>query len=138
MSSARAVPEDGPRQLVTVVRYTSVPASDRAGPLPLIVFSQGFAEPADAYAQPCCIPWAAAGFVVAAPTYPRTNPDAPGGPDESDILNHPADLRYVIGAAAAGGQIRARRGVRLSHRREAPIPEGVCPGRTLTVSPISG
>lgn len=92
-------PAGGPRQLPTVVRYPVVHpgvAGPRV-PLPLIVFSQGFAEPAEAYAG-LLHAWSAAGFVVADPTYPRTDPDATGGPDENDIVNHPADLRFVIGA----------------------------------------
>jgi predicted dienelactone hydrolase len=87
----------GPRALPTVVRY---PVLRRGAPtvrFPLVVFSQGFDESAEAYGA-LLHAWAAAGFVVADPTYPRTDPTAPGGPDESDIVNHPADLRFVIGA----------------------------------------
>jgi fermentation-respiration switch protein FrsA (DUF1100 family) len=40
--------------------------------------------------------WASAGFVVAAPLFPRTNPHAPGGPDEADVVNQPADISFVI------------------------------------------
>ena len=40
--------------------------------------------------------------MVAAPTYPLTDPSAPGGVNESDIVNHPADLRFVISALRAG------------------------------------
>lgn len=90
---------DGPRQLPTVVRYPIVHPGESGAqePRPLIVFSQGFAESAESYSG-LLHAWAAAGFVVADPTYPRTDLDAPGGPDESDIVNHPADLRFVIGA----------------------------------------
>ena len=66
-----------------------------AGPFPLVVFSQGFDEPVSAY-RGLLDAWVRAGYVVAAPTYPRTAPTAPGGVDESDILDHPADLRFVI------------------------------------------
>ncbi|HLI61431.1 MAG TPA: hypothetical protein VKV21_17375 [Solirubrobacteraceae bacterium] len=96
-ASASSDPAAGPRPLPTVVRYPVVHAARPHDPLPLIVFSQGFAEPAEAYAG-LLHAWAAAGFVVADPTYPRTDPDAPGGLDESDIVNHPADLRFVIRA----------------------------------------
>jgi predicted dienelactone hydrolase len=44
---------------------------------------------------------ASAGFVVAAPTYPYT--DRSGPLNENDIVNHPADLRYVIGVLLASG-----------------------------------
>lgn len=100
--AAGAAPEEGTRQLSTAVRYPRVPASERAGRFPLIVFSQGFAEPAEAYTA-LLNAWAAAGFVVAAPTYPHTDPDAAGGLDENDIVNHPADLRYVIKALTRAG-----------------------------------
>ena len=40
--------------------------------------------------------WARAGYVVAAPLFPLENAGAPGGPDESDLVNQPADMRMVI------------------------------------------
>lgn len=107
-ASASSDSAEGPRHLPTVVRYPvvhpGVPGLHE--PLPLIVFSQGFAESAESYAG-LLHAWAAAGFVVADPTYPRTDPDAPGGPDESDIVNHPADLRFVIGALVHAAADRA-------------------------------
>jgi predicted dienelactone hydrolase len=119
-ASASAAPGDGPRQLPTAVRYPSVPASDRAGPFPLIVFSQGFAESAEAYAA-LLNAWAAAGFVVAAPTYPHTDLDAPGGLDESDIVNHPADLRYAIAALTRAATSRSSRLYGLIDPREVAV-----------------
>ena len=44
--------------------------------------------------------WARAGYVVAAPVFPLENADAPRGPDESDLINQPADMRFVISAHA--------------------------------------
>lgn len=70
------------------------------GPFPLVVFSQGFDLPAEGYAG-LLQAWARAGYVVADPVYPHTNPGAPEGVDESDIVHHPADLRYVISALIA-------------------------------------
>ncbi len=95
-----------PRQLVTVIRYPAVgPASrvDRlsaapataAGPFPLVVFAHGFDVTAGTYSN-LLEAWARAGYVVAAPIFPRTNVSAPGGPDEADIVNQPADISYVI------------------------------------------
>ena len=91
---------------------------DRAsGPYPLVVFSEGFPISPNAYSQ-LLDAWASAGYVVAAPTYPFTDPSAPGGLNESDIINHPADLHFVISSllqATAGssgalsGLIRANR-----------------------------
>ena len=94
------------RTLVTVIRYPSVgrpgeldlhdASADRAaGPYPLIVFGHGFATTPAAYYR-LLRAWAAAGFVVAAPVFPGENAHAPGGPDESDIVNQPGDMSFVI------------------------------------------
>ncbi len=74
----------------------SGPVPDHVGgPHPLLVFSQGYDLSVQAYTS-LIGDWASAGFVVAAPTYPHTDPADPGGLDEEDIVNHPADLRAVI------------------------------------------
>ncbi len=118
--ASAAAAGDGARQLSTVIRYPRMPASERAGPFPLIVFSQGFAESAEAYAA-LLNAWAAAGFVVAAPTYPHTDPAAAGGLDENDIVNHPADLRYVIKALTGAATTRPGRLRRVIDRREVAV-----------------
>jgi dienelactone hydrolase len=79
-----------PRRLETVVRY---PAT--GGRYPLIVFAHGFALTPARYAS-LLGTWAAARYVVAAPVFPRTSPDAPGGPDEADVVNQPGDMSFVI------------------------------------------
>jgi dienelactone hydrolase len=79
-----------PRSLPTTVRY---PAS--AGAHPLVVFAHGFALMPAAYAR-LLSAWARAGYVVAAPAFPREKEDAPGGPDESDLINEPGDISFVI------------------------------------------
>ena len=93
-----------PRALVTYVRYPAlaVPgntdvsgAPPAVGPFPLIVFAHGFAVTPATYAR-LLDSWARAGFVVAAPVFPRENARAPGGPDESDLVNEPADMSFVI------------------------------------------
>lgn len=71
-------------------------AHDHPGRYPLIVFSQGFEVAPERY-QTLLVAWASAGFVVAAPTYPYTD-GSPTPSDEADIVNHPADLRRVVGA----------------------------------------
>lgn len=81
----------GPRVLPTEVRY---PTRGRA-PFPLVVFAHGFAETPDAYAG-LLDSWARAGYVVAAPLFPVENPKAPGAPSQSDLVNEPGDLRFVI------------------------------------------
>lgn len=95
-----------PRSLVTVIRYPAVgdashvdvpgaaPARS-SGPFPLIVFGHGFNVMPAIYAR-LLQAWASAGYVVAAPVFPLGNEDAPGGADESDIVNQPADMSFVI------------------------------------------
>lgn len=107
-----------PARLITArVRYPAAgspgapdqigaPPARGAGPFPLIAFSQGFNYPAEGYAW-LLDAWARAGYVVVDPTYPETDPDTPGGPNEDDILHHPADLRFVLGSMlSAHGPLR--------------------------------
>jgi dienelactone hydrolase len=86
----------GPRVLVTYVRY---PARGR-GPFPLIVFGHGFALTPQSY-TPLLDTWARAGYVVAAPVFPVGNANAPGGPDERDIVNQPGDMSFVVSRLTA-------------------------------------
>ena len=80
-----------PRALETVVRY---PAA--GGPYPLIVFGHGFALTPATYAR-LLSAWAKDDYVVAAPEFPLERADAPGGPDEADLVNEPRDMSFVIG-----------------------------------------
>jgi predicted dienelactone hydrolase len=93
------------RSLPTTVWF---PAASRSGglvaersraPFPLLVFSQGYDISVSAYLT-LITDWASAGFVVAAPTYPMTDPSQ-SALDENDIVNHPADLRFVITSVLA-------------------------------------
>jgi dienelactone hydrolase len=79
-----------PRSLETVVRF---PAA--GGAYPLIVFGHGYALTPASYAS-LLQAWTQAGYVVAAPVFPLENAAAPGGPDESDLVNQPEDLSFVI------------------------------------------
>jgi len=95
-----------PRTLTTIIRYPAqgnpgqvdvrgaVP-DNAAGPFPLIVFGHGFAVTPATYFR-LLRAWARAGYVVAAPVFPRENAHAPGGPDESDLVNQPRDMSVVI------------------------------------------
>jgi predicted dienelactone hydrolase len=65
------------------------------GPFPLIVFAHGFRATPDTYSR-LLHAWAQAGYVVAAPIFPLTNTRAPGGADESDLVNQPKDTSFVI------------------------------------------
>ncbi len=95
-----------PRTLYTEVRYPALgapggsdmpnaPAARSDGPFPLIVFGHGFDVTPALYAR-LLQSWARAGYVVAAPVFPLENADAPDGPEESDLTNQPADMRFVI------------------------------------------
>jgi dienelactone hydrolase len=81
----------GPRKLTTYLRY---PAAE-TGPLPLVVFCHGFALLPTTYTR-LLDAWTRAGYVVAAPVFPAENADAPGGPDEADLINQPDDVSFVI------------------------------------------
>lgn len=87
------------RRLVTVVRYPVTTAGGRRvqGPrrLPLVVFAHGYALTPRRY-RTLLHHWARAGYVVAAPVFPGERAGAPGGPNRADLINEPADLRYVI------------------------------------------
>lgn len=78
----------------TIVTRIAHPTS--GGPYPLLVMSHGFTGHPDEYAE--TIPmWAEAGFVVAAPTFPLTNREAPGVEGNvNDVANQPADVSFVI------------------------------------------
>ena len=82
-----------PRPVTTEFWYP--PARDGSGPFPLIVFGHGFASTPWWYRR-MLRAWAGAGYVVAAPIFPLGNENAPGGPDESDIVNQPRDMSFVI------------------------------------------
>ena len=95
-----------PRTLVTEVRYPAVgPAGANdvrdaapvrgAGPYPLVVFGHGFAVTPAVYSA-LLDTWARAGYVVAAPVFQLGSPLAPGGPNEADLVNWPADMSFVI------------------------------------------
>jgi dienelactone hydrolase len=79
-----------PRSVETVVRY---PAAGSG--YPLIVFGHGFALTPARYAR-LLRAWAEAGYVVAAPVFPLENAAAPGGPNESDLINQPKDVSFVL------------------------------------------
>jgi dienelactone hydrolase len=71
-------------------------APDRlGGPYPLVVFSHGFGS-SPVLARDQINALASSGFVVAAPWFPLTNQDTPGGPDGADVTNQPADVSFVV------------------------------------------
>ncbi len=94
------------RTLATVIRYPAIGNPARtdvheavpdtgAGPFPLVVFAHGYAVTPATYSA-LMQAWARAGYVVAAPVFPYTNGQAPGGPNRSDLVNQPQDMSFVI------------------------------------------
>jgi hypothetical protein len=110
-------PGEAFRTLPTVIRYpvdgapgageTAGAAGSHLGPpFPLIVFAAGYDSSPSVYAA-LMHAWASAGYVVAAPAFPRATA---GGPlDETDVNNQPRDLSFVIttvvALAGAGGPL---------------------------------
>lgn len=68
-----------------------------AGPFPLVVFAHGLGATPQDY-MTLLTDWASQGFVVAAPLFPLSNSNVPGGPDAGDVVNQPQDMSYVIDA----------------------------------------
>jgi fermentation-respiration switch protein FrsA (DUF1100 family) len=89
------------RRLLTIVRYPNVP-----GRFPLIVFGHGFAVTPAPYSA-LLTAWARAGYVVAAPVFPFGNADAPGGPNERDLVSQPRDMSFVITRMLADSAARS-------------------------------
>jgi dienelactone hydrolase len=79
----------------------------RDGPFPLIVFAHGFGtDPTLSEYSSLLEQWASAGFVVAAPLFPLTRGDAPGGPDLDDYVNQPGDMAFVARQMVAQSKTR--------------------------------
>jgi fermentation-respiration switch protein FrsA (DUF1100 family) len=100
------VPRQPSRTLRTMVLYPAegapgnrdvpdAPPLRDAGPFPLIEFSHGFTANGPTYSM-LLRQFAAAGYIVAAPTFPLTSRGAPGGPVDVDYRNQPADVSFVI------------------------------------------
>lgn len=110
-------PGEASRTLPTLIRYPvdgptgGAEVAGGAGshlgrPFPLIVFAHGYDSSPAVYAT-LLHAWAGAGYVVAAPSFPRATV---GGPlDENDVDNQPGDLSFVItkvlALAGAGGPL---------------------------------
>jgi dienelactone hydrolase len=99
------------RTLVTTILYPATGATSSeptqgatpekaAGSYPLIVFAHGLGGTPQGYMNVLAA-WASQGFVVAAPLFPLSNGNVPGGPDAGDVVNQPKDMSYVISAVLA-------------------------------------
>jgi dienelactone hydrolase len=90
------VPAHGGRPLVTLIRRPTGPP----GPLPLVVFAHGWNVNPTNY-EPLLDAWAAAGYLVAAPTFPDSANTLPGSP----VSNYPEqarDVSFVITSLLGG------------------------------------
>jgi dienelactone hydrolase len=119
------------RKLVTEVWYPSVGGSSTtpsrgakpdyaAGPFPVVVFAHGFDTVPATYA-PLLRSWVSAGFVVVAPLFPDENANEISSLGnatttelevaESDVVNEPYDIAYVVGQVESGAAGSASSGV---------------------------
>jgi len=90
------VPGSAGRVLVTQIRRPVGPT----GPLPLVVFAHGWNSNPVVY-QVLLDTWAAAGYLVAAPTFPDSANTLPGTPVE-DFADEARDLSFVISSLIGG------------------------------------
>ena len=95
----RSRPRLGRRIIPTTVRYPVIPATAASGtlardPFPLVVFAPGYRQCDRSY-RFLLHEWATAGYVVAAVEFPLTSCHV-SAPDESDLVNQPADVSSVI------------------------------------------
>jgi dienelactone hydrolase len=92
------MPATSSRTLVTTMWYPahgSGSVAEAGGPYPLIVFAHGLGGAPQDYEQ-LLSAWAAAGYVVAAPLFPLSSSETPGGPDGGDIGSQPGDMSFVV------------------------------------------
>jgi len=87
------------RRLVTQIRYPLARQASKAarpakGPFPMIVFAPGFMQCGAPYSKLLTF-WARAGYVVVVVNFPYSDCLVPH-PTESDMLNQPRDMSYVI------------------------------------------
>src|SRR6266540_1937027 len=94
----------GSRTLPTTIWYPAKDGQPAPGRFPVVLFSHGLGGAPDDYAA-LLRRWAAAGFVVAAPAYPKTHRGV-RDPDITDVVNQPADASYVL-SRLLDGPLRA-------------------------------
>ena len=101
--AARGLPAEPDRRLPVIIEYPTprvrgvqraIPVGTRPapGPFPLVLVAHGVTSNGSVMAG-LALPWVHAGYVVAAPTFPRSS--GPGGGD-SDLPEQPWDVRFVI------------------------------------------
>jgi len=112
VDTTRATPANGSyagsptRSLPTLVLYPArgapgptdhLGAAPAPGTFPLIMFAHGN-NANGAIDEPLLRQWAAAGYVVAAPTFPLSSQGAPGGDTITDYPHQPGDISFVLTA----------------------------------------
>jgi predicted dienelactone hydrolase len=113
VDTSRATPPNGTypgapsRTLPTILVYPaegdpSGPAVQDAPPVehgkgfPLLVFSHGYGGNSTSRLADLTEPLVREGFVVAAPTFPLSSANAPGGTTQADDANQPGDVSFVL------------------------------------------
>lgn len=105
VDASRPTPKNGTypgaamRTLRTRVHYPAPGSGPGAGPFPLIAYAHGFMSSGQmgaAFAEHL----ASHGYVVAAPDFPLSTLQAPGGPTLLDMGSQPGDLAFVLSRVA--------------------------------------
>lgn len=104
----RSTPAAGtePREPQRVLE-TDIYVPDGDGPFPLIVHVHGFSGSPTKFTE-LLARWSAAGFVVAAPRFPRTSDTGPGNAGIADYVEQPADVSFVIDELLDDAEIARR------------------------------
>ena len=85
-------PSNGPSQCLLI---SSAPLDPSGAPYPLIVLSHGFGNGKEALRY-FAIALAQHGYVVAAPTFPLSNENTPGGPVATDLVGQAGDVSFLF------------------------------------------
>ena len=99
MAGSNGIPAATSRTLVTRIAYPQ----PLQGKHPLVVFAHGLGGNPARHTD-LMTAWAEAGYIVAAPAFPRTNDGQPGGRDAldvADMVNQPGDVSFVIDSMLA-------------------------------------
>ena len=95
----------GPRELLTQIRFPlagppTAGVRPASGPFPLLVFAPGFMQCGAPYSR-MLRAWATAGYVVVVVNFPRSDCEAGAAATETDMVNQPTDMSYVISGMLA-------------------------------------
>ncbi len=82
------------RTLETVVSYPTRGGGPLGAPWPLVVFATGYGGTATNYTG-MYDHWVSGGYVVAAPSFPLSRHDAPGGTSGADLASQAGDVGFV-------------------------------------------